>query len=209
MDSLQKTRGIKPTREVRKVRWARKNKKGQRTKDTDNKMRGAYKNCKVIGNFASNCPRRKKREPHNASYGGGGELHCLSYTDDQFQWITLLEKVGPVVEQSNITELLMDSGAASQMRPCSMTAGYSCDPFLNAADTQVAYQGKLKAKSQLVDVPEEKVTVKAMFELVSRRCPILSVDRLLRKVVVVVMENERRYKSHKKNREIPFTSTMV
>ena len=35
------------------------------------------------------------------------------------------------------------------------------------------------------------------------RCPILSVDRLVRKEVVVVMENERRCKSYKKNREIP------
>ena len=42
-----------------------------------------------------------------------------------------------------------------------------------------------------------------MFELVSIRCPILSVDRLVGKEVVVVMGNERRYKSYKKNREIP------
>ena len=60
----------------------------------------------------------------------------------------------------------------------------------------------LKAKSQLVEVPGEEVTVKAMFELVSMRCPILSVDRLVGKEVVVVMENERRCMSHKKNREI-------
>ena len=52
-------------------------------------------------------------------------------------------------------------------------------------------------------MPGEKVTVKAMFELLSMRCPILSVDRLVRKEVVVVMENERRCKSYKKNREIP------
>ena len=116
----------------------------------------------------------------------------------------MLEKVGPVVEQSNITELLMDSGAASQVRTCRMTAGYSYEePFLNATDTQVTSQGMLKAKSQLVEVPREKVTVKAMFELVSMRCPILSVDRLVGKEVVVVMEDERKYKSYKKNREIP------
>ena len=124
-----------------KGKKGKKDKKGQRTNDTDNKMRGACNNCKVVGHFASNCPRRKKREPHNGSYGGGGDLHCLKYTDDQFQWITLLEKVGLVVEQSNITELLMDSGAASQVRPCRMTAGYSCDAFPNATDTQVTSQG--------------------------------------------------------------------
>ena len=26
----------------------------------------------------------------------GLDLHCLTYTDDLFQWITMLEKVGPV-----------------------------------------------------------------------------------------------------------------
>ena len=82
------------------------------------------------------------------------DLHCLKYTDDQFQWVTMLEKVGPVVEQSNITELLMDYGAASQVRPCRMTAGYSYEEaFLNATDTQVTSQGMVKAKSQLVEVP--------------------------------------------------------
>ena len=113
------------------------------------------------------------------------------------------EKVGPVLEQSNITELLLGSGAACRVRPCRVTAGYSCDAFLDATDTQVTSQGMQKAKSQLVEVPGEKVTVKAMFELVSMRCPILSVESLVRKEVDVVMENERRYKSYKKNREIP------
>ena len=42
-----------------------------------------------------------------------------------------------------------------------------------------------------------------MFELVSVRCPILSVGRPVGKEVVVVMENERRYKSYKKKREGP------
>ena len=164
-----------------------------------NQKKGACNDCKVVGHFASNCPRRKKREPHEASYGSGSDLHRLTHTDDQFQWITMREKVAPVVEQSNITELLMDCGAASHARPCRVTAGYSCDAFLNATDTQTTPQGTLKAKSQLVEVPGEKVTVK----VVSTRFPILSVDRLVRKEVVVVMENERRYKSYKKNRNTP------
>ena len=75
----------------------------------------------------------------------GGDLHCLKYTDDQFQWITMLEEVGPVVEQSNITELLMDSGAASHVRPCRMTAGFSYEEaFLADTDTQITSQGTLK-----------------------------------------------------------------
>ena len=43
----------------------KKDKKGQRkstrTKDADNKKRGAYNNCNVASHFALNCPRRKKR----------------------------------------------------------------------------------------------------------------------------------------------------
>ena len=182
-------------------------KKGQRkstrTKDFNNKRKGACNSCKVVGHFASNCPRRKKREPHNASYGGGDDLHCLTYTDDQFQSILMRGKVRLEAEQSNITELLMDYGAANHVRSCRVTAGNSCDAFLNVTDTQTTSQGMLEAKSQLIEESGEKVTVKVMFELVSMRCPILSVGRLERKEFVVVMENERRYKSYKKNREIP------
>ena len=59
----------------------------------------------------------------------------------------------------------------------------------------------LKVKSKSVEVHGEKVTVKAMFELVSVRCLILSIDRCVGKEVVDVMEHERRYKSYKKNRD--------
>ena len=90
----------------------------------------------------------------------------------------------------------MDSGAASHVRPCRMTAGHSCEvTLLKATGAQVTSQGMLKAKSQMIELHGEKVTVKATFELVSMRCPILSVGRLVGKEVVVVMENERRYRS--------------
>ena len=55
---------------------------------------------------------------HNASKSGGGDLHCLKYTDDQFEF-------APVVEQSLITEFLMDYGVAGHVRPCRITVGYS------------------------------------------------------------------------------------
>ena len=71
----------------------------------------------------------------------------------------MLGKVGPVVEQLNITEFLKDYGAASHVRPCRMTAGYSCDAFLNASDTQVTSQGMLKVQSQLVEVHGERKTL--------------------------------------------------
>ena len=169
-----------------------KDKKGQRkstkTMDADNKKKRACNNCNVVGHCALNCPKRKKRESHNASYSGRSDLLCLTYTDDQFQWITMLEKLDQL---------------------CKMTAGYTYEEaFLKATGGQVTSQGMLKAKSRLVEVHGEKV-MKAMFELESMRCPILSVGRLVGKEVVVVMENERRYKSYKKNREIPFTSTMM
>ena len=98
----------------------------------------------------------------------------------------MLEKVGQLAEQSNITELFMDSGAA-----------------LKATGAQVTSQGMLKAKSHLIEVHGESVTVKAMFELVSMRCRILSIGCFAGKEVVVVMENEQRYKSYEKNRETP------
>ena len=146
---------------VRKVRRARKTRKDsgkaqeRRTLTTRREEPTTIATWLVI--FALNCPRRKKRESHTASYSGGGGLHCLTHTADQFQWITMLEKVGPVVAQSNITELLMDSGAASHVRPCRMTVGYSYKKvFLKATGAQVTSQGTRKAKSQLVDVHGEK-----------------------------------------------------
>ena len=84
-----------------------------------------------------------------------------------------------------------------------MTAANSYEEaFQKATGAQVTSQGMLKLKSQLVVVHGEKITVKAMFELVTMRCPILSVGRPVGKEVIVVMENERRYKSYTKNSEI-------
>ena len=57
-------------------------------------------------------------------------------------------KVGPVVEQSNITELLLDSGAACRVRPCRVTARDSCDAFLTATGAQATFQGTLEVKSK-------------------------------------------------------------
>ena len=51
-----------------KGKKGKKDKKGlrknTRTKDTDNKKRGACNNCNVVGHVALNCPRTKKRESH-------------------------------------------------------------------------------------------------------------------------------------------------
>ena len=95
--------------------------KGTRIKDNDDKKKGVCNKCSEGGDSASNC--LKERESSNASYIGGGDPHCLTCTDDQFHWITTMGKVGLVVEQSNITEFLLDSGAACRVRPCRVTAG--------------------------------------------------------------------------------------
>ena len=62
-------------KESERGKKGKKDKKGQRkstrTKDADNKKRGADTNCNVASHFALNCPRRKKGESHNASYSGG------------------------------------------------------------------------------------------------------------------------------------------
>ena len=62
---------------------------GTRTKDEDDKRKGVCNNCEGGGESASNC--LKERESSNASYSGGGDPLCLTYTDDQFQWITTME----------------------------------------------------------------------------------------------------------------------
>ena len=78
-----------------KGKEGKKDKKGQRKstklEEADSKKEGACNNCNVIGRCALNCP--KKKESNNASYSGGGDLHCSTYTDDQFQEITRLEKL--------------------------------------------------------------------------------------------------------------------
>ena len=69
------------------------------------------------------------------------------YTNDQFQSVTMLEKVGPVVEQSNITELLLGSRAACRVRPCRVTAGYSCeDAVLTATGPKATFQGSPRSE---------------------------------------------------------------
>ena len=145
--------------------------KGTRTKDDDDKRKGVCNKCDGVGDSASNC--LKERESSNASYRGGGDPHCLTYTDDQFHWITTTGKVGPVVEQANITELLLDSGAACRVRPCRVTAGYSRDAFLTATGAQTTFHGTLEVKSQRIDVHGEKTTVTTRFRLIPVRRPIM------------------------------------
>ena len=110
-----------------KGKEGKKDKKGRRKitkpEEDDSKKEGACNKCNAFGHFALNCP--KKRESNNVSYSGGDDQHCSTFTDDQFQGITMQEKVGPVVEQLNITELMMDSGAACHVWPCRMIVGYS------------------------------------------------------------------------------------
>ena len=162
--------------------------------------RGACNNCDAVGDSVSNC--LKERESSNASCSGGGDPHCLMYTNDQFQSITMLEKVGPVVEQSNITELLLDSRAACRVRPCRVTAGYACeDAVLTATGPKATFQGTLEVKSQRVDVLCEKINVTTCIKLMPVKSPIMSVFRPVGKEVVVIMKCECQYKSYNKNRE--------
>ena len=64
---------------------------GTRTKDEDDKRKGVCNNCDGGGESASNC--LKERESSKTSYSGGGDPLCLTYTDDQLQWITTMEKL--------------------------------------------------------------------------------------------------------------------
>ena len=111
------------------------------------------------------------------------------------------------VEQSNITELLMDSGAASPVRPCRMTAGYSCDAFRNATDTQVTSQGMLKAKSQSILGARRECHCDSHDRA---RCPILSVGPALWQKRLLSSWKMNADTGHTRRAErYSFTSTMV
>ena len=69
-------------------------------------------------------PRRKK-ETNNASSSGGGDVLCMTYTDDQFQWIMMLPEVGQICEQTSNMRFLVDSGAACHARPLQGEPGSS------------------------------------------------------------------------------------
>ena len=130
-------------------------------------------------------------------------MHCLTYTDDQFQWIMMLAEVGQIREQSNNIEFLVDSGAACHAWPCKAKPGSSQGgTFLTATGAPVESQGTLKVKFRLVDVPGETINVKVMFELLPVRRPILSVSRLVDKGFAVVMGNDQGNKLSKNGREI-------
>ena len=96
---------------------------------------------------------------------------------DQSKWIMRLAEVGQIREQTNNTEVLVDSGAC-HVSPCKAKP---------AAGAPVESQGTLEVKFQLVDVHGVRIFVKAMFELLPVRLPILSDSRLLDKVFAVVM----------------------
>ena len=68
--------------------------KATKAKDGDTKTKGACQNCNEVGHFARDCP--KKKETSNASSSGGGDVHCLPYTDDQFQWIMMPADSGTI-----------------------------------------------------------------------------------------------------------------
>ena len=55
--------------------------KAQESKNADDKRKGVCNKCNGGGDSASNC--LKERESSNASHSGGGDSHCLTYTDDQ------------------------------------------------------------------------------------------------------------------------------
>ena len=88
----------------RQREWERKERPRERhkPKDGDTKKRGACHNCNEFGHFARECP--EKKESNNASSSGGGDVHCLTYTDDLSQWIMMLAEIGQIREQSKNIE---------------------------------------------------------------------------------------------------------
>ena len=118
-------------------------------------------------------------------------MQCLTYTDDQFQWIMMLAEVGQIREQSSNIEMLVDSGAACHALPCKVKPGSPREVrFLTVAGAPVESRGTMEVQFHLVDVHGEKIYVKAVFELLPVRRPILSVSCLVDKGFAVVMGSE-------------------
>ena len=141
------------------------------------KKKGACHNCNEVGHFALECP--KKKVSNNASSSSGCDVHCLTYTFDQSHWIMMLAEVGHSQEQSNNIEFLVDSGAACHAWPCKAKQG-----------SPVESQGTLEVTFQLIDEHGVEITVKAVFELLPVRRPILSASRPADKGFAVVMGND-------------------
>ena len=100
----------------------------------------------------------------------------------------MLAEVGQNQEQSNNIEFLVDSGVACHAWLFKTKSGSSGETFLTATGTPVASQGTLDVSFQLVDVHGVETNVRATFELLPVRRPILSVIRLVEKGLAVVME---------------------
>ena len=113
----------------------------------------------------------------------------LTYRDDQSQWIMMLAEVGQNQEQTDNIEFLVNSGAACHAWQFKTKSGSSRGgTFLTATG---APQGTLDVSFQLVDVHGVEINVRATFELLLVRCPILSVSRLVEKGFAVVMGKEQ------------------
>ena len=115
----------------------------------------------------------------------------------------MLAEVGQNQEQSNNIEFLVNSGAACHAWPCKTKSGSSHGgTFLTATRAPVASQGTLDVSFQLVDVHGVEINVRATFELLPVRRPILCVTRLVEKRFAVVMGKEQGNTKGKDGREI-------
>ena len=112
----------------------KKLREGQQIQRWRHKKRGPCHNCNEVGHFARDCP--KKKESNNSNSSGGRDLHCLTCTDVQSQWIVMLAEIDHDGESSGDVESLVDPGAACHAWPCKVKPGsLQAGTFLTATGT--------------------------------------------------------------------------
>ena len=81
---------------------------------------------------------QRRKESNKSNSSGGRDLHCLTCTDVQSQWVMMLAEIDHDCESSGDVESLVDPGAACHAWPRNVKSGSSeAGTFLTATGTRI------------------------------------------------------------------------